>query len=125
MAVYKDGVLLTTLHITQGADWDRIFTLTNPATGDPLDLTGYELTGAVRYRPDDVVALYEWSTANGNVSVSNDGKATISVPRATSLAWTWVDSQAYYDVFIKNTSNKRVCIARGQIKVIKAMTRSA
>jgi hypothetical protein len=66
--------------------------------------------------------LYEWKSTNNNVQVSNDGKATIQVPRAASTGWTWADKQAVYDVFITNTANKRVCIARGKVSVIQSVT---
>jgi hypothetical protein len=119
----KDGVLLAPLWITQGEDWDRVFPIADPITGVPIDLTGWTLVGQIRETSDSTVVLYEWKTANTNVAVSVDGKATIQVPSASSLLWSWVKNEAVYDLFLTNLSGKKMCMARGTVVVRPAVTR--
>src|SRR5688572_14463711 len=95
----KDGVLIAPLWITQGEDWDRVFPINDPITGQPINLTGWTILGQVRATAESTVVLYEWKSANNNVTVSADGKATIQVPSATSLLWDWIKNEAVYDVF--------------------------
>jgi len=41
MAIIRDGIYIVTWEVTQGDTWTQTFTLTDDATGDALDATGY------------------------------------------------------------------------------------
>lgn len=120
----KDGVLVAPLYITQGEDWDRVYPITDPVSGLPLNLTGFTLVGSIRLTAEtDGSPLYEWKAANTNVVLGSDGKATIQVPAATSLLWDWIRNEAVYDLFLTNISGKKMCMARGPVAVRPAVTR--
>lgn len=75
------------LRIRQGATWS----VTVPvlaADGTAVNPTGYTAKAQVRDGYAAATALYEWSATAGNLTLGAEG-ITLSVPPATSAAWTW------------------------------------
>lgn len=76
------------LRIRQGATWS----VTVPvlaADNTPANLSGYTSKAQVRegYAASGT-PLYEWTVAAGNMTIGV-GQIVLSVPAATSAAWTW------------------------------------
>lgn len=75
------------LRIRQGATWS----VTVPvlaADNTPANLSGYTAKAQVRDGYTAETALYEWTVAAGNLTLGS-GQIVLSVPAATSAAWTW------------------------------------
>lgn len=122
MVYDKDGALKRTLYITQGADWNLTFPINDPVTGLPLDISTWSLKGQIRESNESAAILHTWDSANASATVGIAG-AKILVPAATSLAWTWCDLSALYDLFLTSASGKIACIARGPVVIRTATTR--
>lgn len=109
------------MKIKQGISWARRWPVSDPATGGPLDMTGWSADAQVRASAEDPTVLYEWSTALGNLELG-DGTLTISVPPADSLGWEW--RQGVYDILVTNPSAQVALVAEGNLFVDPAVTRS-
>jgi hypothetical protein len=109
------------MKIKQGVTWARRWPVSDPATGDPLDMTGWAAKAQVRVSAADTTVLYEWSTDDGNLDLGN-GFLTLSVTPADSLSWDW--RRGVYDIFVTNPSNQVALVAEGTAFVDPAVTRS-
>jgi hypothetical protein len=76
------------LHITQG----ETFQLTVPVLPDdpnnPAGLAGLTARAQVRADPASTVVLHEWSTAAGNITLT-DSAVILTLTAATSSSWLW------------------------------------
>lgn len=79
------------LQIKQGENWP---TADSPGTwpvldasNQPLALVGYTAKAQIR-DPYDGTLLHEWTVAAGTMTLST-GQIALTVPAATSAAWTW------------------------------------
>lgn len=101
------------IEINQGEDWSFKWVVKDPVTSLPMDISGWTGKGQIRYRPGDVVLLHEWSSAAGTMSLGVDGVCQITVPKATSTAWTWGGVAARYDIELLSPAGKTVRLAEG------------
>lgn len=75
------------LRIPQGTTW-QVTVPVLTADNTPVDLAGYTARAQVRDGYAGATALHEWTVAAGNMTLGS-GQVTLSVPAATSAAWTW------------------------------------
>jgi hypothetical protein len=92
------AVVVQDIEINQGEDWTFQWVVKDPVTGDPMDISAWTGKGQIRLRPGDATLLYEWNSATGNMVLGADGTCKITVPKATSSAWTWGSISARYDI---------------------------
>lgn len=109
------------MKIKQGTTWARRWPISDPATGDPLDVSGWSGRAQVRDTADATLVLYEWSTALGNLDLET-GFLTLSVPPSDSLGWEW--RRGVYDIFVTNSGGQVALVAEGTTFVDPAVTRS-
>ena len=79
------------LRVRKGIDEVWKWTVVDPSTGEPRDLTaGQAIIGICRasYELGSAV-LYEWGESEGNVDLTSDGTAQISIPAADSALFDW------------------------------------
>jgi len=114
------AIIVEDLEINQGEDWTWKWIVKDPVTGDPLDLTGWTGKGEIRMQPGDPV-LYTWVTGT-NMTLNEDGEVLITVPHASSTAWTWGALVARYDIELTNGSGKKVRLVEGDVKVSLEVT---
>jgi hypothetical protein len=116
VAIVREGdmsaIVVQNIEINQGEDWSFQWTVKDPVTGDPLDISAWTGKGQIRLRPGDATLLYEWNTSSGNMTLGIDGTCKISVPKAVSSAWTWGAVFARYDVELTG-GGKTVRLAEG------------
>lgn len=122
MSVDSDGVLIDDLFIPQGTDWQRNYPVTDPDTDLPMNVSTWTLRGQIRQTPEASAVLYDWNSGAGNVVLGN-GTVAIKVPAATSAAWAWIDSGAWYDLELVEPVGSRVQrLAKGSVTVTREIT---
>lgn len=109
----------TRLVIQQGTTWAISWPITDEQ-GSPLDVTGYTVRSQVRPAKDADEVLHEFSTELGN-AVAEQNAVTLSVPPATSSAWTW--RSGVYDVEVVDPQGRVARIAEGTVTVSPEVTR--
>jgi len=100
------------LTIEQGSYEPLFWTVTNPDTGEPLDLSsGF----AAKAQARDVagVLLYEWT--GPQLDLTADGRVYLRTPSAVSAGWTWRDGR--YSVELTHPAGETVRIAQGRVRV--------
>lgn len=109
------------LVIKENSDFSQVFTLNDPNTGAPLNLTGYEAYSQVRISYSDATPLITFSTAIDGIN----GKITISATKSqlSGLSVSNAIAQAIWDLMIKDTNNITTCIIQGGVTLIPAVTR--
>jgi hypothetical protein len=118
----NDGVLIDNLCIPQGTDWQRNYPVSDPTTGDPMNVTTWLLRGQIRQTYDSASVLYDWSAAATNVVLGN-GSVSIKVPAVTSSAWTWIGCSAVYDIELVEPVQGRIQrLAKGTVTVTREVT---
>jgi hypothetical protein len=117
------AVVVEDLEINQGEDWAWEWTVEDPVTGDPMDISSWTGKGQIRPFAGSSTLLYEWTSTGGgaNMTLGEDGKARISVPRSVSTAWTWGPAKAVYDIELTG-GGKTVRLAQGEVKLSLEVT---
>ncbi len=110
------------LNINQGETWAVTFPVVDSA-GTAPPLAGWTGRAQIRRIPTEPI-LYEWIAAAGNITLtytpdvgSTPAQAlvTLSVTRATSLAWPW--TKAVYDLVLTDTAGNVSRVAQGPVTV--------
>lgn len=109
------------LVIEQGTTWSRAWMVTNPDTGEPLDISGWSARGQVRKWAGSPEVLHEWSATAINITCGADGFVTVTVSPAESAVWDWCDG--LYDIELTDPSDRVVRIAQGPVTVSPEITR--
>lgn len=111
------------LEINQGEDWGWKWTVKDPVTGLPMDISGWTGKGQIRLRPGDATLLYEWNSTGGspNMTLGSDGVCQINVPKAVSSAWVWGATEARYDIELTG-GGKTVRLAEGKVSLSLEVT---
>lgn len=92
--------------IDQGADYEEVFTVTNP-DGSPLDLLGYACEATLSKFPGSVT-----STSFGVGIVTSAGQVVVSI--ANTITSELKPGRYYYNIFtISNNNSKRKKIIEG------------
>lgn len=110
------------MEICQGQDYEVTFTATDPATGQPMNLTsGYSLVGAVakKYFGSNP-PLYTWHTLDDTVDLL-DGSVKIRVPGSDSKDWTW--RRVFYDIkVLNNVTEQEIVVAYGPLTLTPTLS---
>lgn len=106
------------LIVDQGADFETVITLEDERS-DPINLTGYELTGQIR-------RTYKSSTAvDFNLSIQGntaDGIIRIHLSDSSSAAMKF--GRYVYDIYAKNTADNKVYkVLEGMLEIVPSVTR--
>ncbi len=105
------------LHVEAGSWEPQYITLTDPETGQPLDLTapGYVVRGVVASRPDGSGTVLA-DLDDGTVwRRTTDGRIYFEPPNAVTSAWGW--RHGYHQTELAHPSGKTVRIAAGRVTV--------
>lgn len=111
----------SSLEIRQGMTDRYRWPISDPATGTPLDISGWSARGQVRKWPGADTVLHEWSTTAGNLTLGVDGYLTITVSPAESSAWDW--SEGRYDIELTKPDGDVIRVAAGPVMVSPEITR--
>lgn len=109
----------TRLVIQQGTTWGISWPITDDQ-GNPLDVTGYTVQAQIRPSKDSAEVLHEFSTQAGN-ALAEQNAVTLSVPPATSSAWSW--RNGVYDVELTDPQGRVARIAEGMVTISPEVTR--
>lgn len=118
------AVRIDTWRIDQSADFEREYTLTDPVTGAPINLTG-GWTAKAQIRPDrrSAVLYHELTSAGGTILLGADGKVTFKIDGSVSKDWTWIDAVARYDVLVTSPAGADIRMLEGEVLVSPDTTR--
>jgi hypothetical protein len=95
--------------IDQGADYEEVFTVTNP-DGSPLDLLGYSCEATLSKFPGSV------STTSFSVGIiPSAGQVIVSI--ANTITSQLKPGRYYYDIFTVSNTSKRKKIIEGNALV--------
>lgn len=110
------------LVVPKGATFRHKWTLTDPGTGDPLDLTqsGYSALGQVRAWYGSATVYHEWSSDEVNLVLRANGELEIVVTGIESTIWTWW--YGVYDIELTDPSEEVTRVASGSISVSPEVT---
>lgn len=109
------------LVVPKGATWRRKWELTDPDSGEPIDLSsGYVARGQVRPWYGSTTVLHEWSAAESNIELRANGEVEITVAGSDSSAWAFWEG--VYDIEIVGPDSEPVRIAAGTIAVTPEVT---
>ena len=95
--------------IDQGADYQEVFTVTNP-DGSPLDLQGYSCEATLAKFPDSTV-----TTSFGVGIVTSAGQVVVSI--ANTITDQLKPGRYYYNIFTISSTSKRKKIIEGNALV--------
>lgn len=87
--------------------------------GLSVNITGWTGKAQIRSAPGIPQVLYEWSAAQGNLTVSGSS-VTLRVAAADSAAWNWTN--AVYDLILTDLNGNVYRIAEGSVVVDPAIT---
>lgn len=111
-------------YIDQGADFQRINMVTDPDTGAAINLSsGWTAKAQIRPSTDSATLLHELTSAGGTILLGSDGKVTFKIAGAVSLAWTWIDVEAKYDVLLTGPVGQLIRMLEGDVFVSPDTTR--
>jgi hypothetical protein len=113
----------TTLVIPQGTDPEIRIPNVRDANGVLItNWAGFSVKAHIRDRVESTTVLYEWTSQGATPNVTFDGSdVVLSLPHATSTAWTW--THARFDVELTDPSGRVARIAEGRIVVDREVTR--
>lgn len=109
------------LVIRQGMTERFRWPVTDPVTGDPVDISSWSARGQVRKWPGADEVLHEWSMDAGNLTLGADGNLTVTVQPAVSSAWDW--SEGRYDIELTMPNDDVIRVAEGTVMVSSEITR--
>ena len=89
--------------------------------GDPISLAGMTARGQVRPYAPSTTVLHEWTLGNSGIAFDTN-KVVLTVPAATSSAWTWRGGQ--YDVELVDGSGAVTRLVEGYVVVHPEITRT-
>jgi len=97
--------------------------VTNECSGNPIDITGYDVLMQVRLTPESATVVLEISTGNGYAVVSGpEGKISISVPSDITAA---LEPGVYvYDLDIIDLSSNSQRLIEGQFEITAEVSRA-
>lgn len=107
-----------TIELNQGETSALMFPVLD-GFGAPVNVTGWTGKAQIRSAPHIPTVLYEWSAANGNITVSGT-TVTLRVSAADSTAWTWL--AGVYDLILTDTNGNVYRIAEGAVEIDPAVT---
>lgn len=111
------------LVIRQGMTERFRWPVTDPTTGNPIDISSWSARGQVRKWSNADELLHEWSTATGNLTLGSDGYLTITVAPAVSSAWDWVEGRYDIELTMPGADGDVIRIAEGRVMVSPEITR--
>ena len=88
--------------------------------GAPVSLTGMSARGQIRAHPAATTVLHEWTLVNSGL-VLDGNDVILSVPAATSAAWTF--ALGHYDVELVDGSGAVTRLIEGYVIVNPDITR--
>jgi hypothetical protein len=109
--------------IDQGADFNRVYTCTDPDTGVVINLTGWTAKAQIRSFKLAATVLHEMTSAAGTILLGSDGKVTFKIPGATSAAWTWIAAEAVKDCLLTGPTGQLIRLVDGEVQVSPSTTR--
>jgi hypothetical protein len=107
------------LRINQGETFQLAVPVLDP-NGSNVNLSGMTARGQIRTHAASPTVLYEWSTGANNLAFSGND-VVITVPAATSSAWTWRTAQ--YDLELVDGSGNVTRLVEGHVIVHPEITR--
>lgn len=126
---FIEGLDMTTkagkydLVIEQGSTFERKL-YWKDEDGNAIDLTSYSAIMDIRDKKDDANVIITLSTGNNRITLGGAAGTiilTIADADTDDLDFDW----AFYDLELKNSSNKKVRLIQGRVKLSKEVTRSA
>lgn len=108
------------LTITQGSDFTYSFEL-SAEDGTIQDLTGYTAHMQIRPTSDSPVIILDLTTANNLLKIQTGGIVTMSIPAATTAAFTF--DSAVYDLEVTSPSSVVTRVTGGSISLIWNITK--
>lgn len=107
----------TDVTVEAGSYEPLYWTVTDPITGAPLDLTaaGYTITGVVASRPDGTGTKLLDLPDDTCWSRTADGRAFFEPPSATSAAWPRING--FWQATLTHPSGEDVRFAEGRFTV--------
>jgi hypothetical protein len=103
--------------VLKGDSFDLVLAVLD-ASNVAVDVTGWTAKAQVRRSAADPL-LYEWSAAEGNLTISGD-EVTLNVIGADTAAWGW--SAARISVEVTDPDGKPSTIAYGTIRALDEIT---
>ena len=90
--------------VIQGQDYESEFTVTDPVTNNPLDITaGHTLVGKIaKIEVNGEPPLYTWPV-NASGLVPQVGKLLVRIPGSVSALWTF--ERVFYSIKVTNTAS--------------------
>lgn len=101
--------------IVQGEEFAWPLAITDKSTGLPIDST-WSAAADIRASLSDATTVGSFTAA-----IDAQGVLTLSIPSATSLAWSW--STGVYDIFVTDPDGGRWKVVHGCVGLIPAVTR--
>lgn len=108
------------LRVRQGSSFVVRWPVTT-VDGTPIDVSTWTVRAQARPRVSSSTVLYEWNTAAQNAAATADGYVVLTVPPATSSAWTW--RRAVYDVELVDPAGNVTRVDAGKLTVEREVTR--
>lgn len=108
------------LEIKQGATYKHVFHYQDEE-GVTINLNGYTGRMQMRKTVSDTTVLYEATTSDDIAIDGAAGNVTLTIPAATSTAWTF--RRAVYDLEIVSGGGEVVRLVKGRVKVDPEVTR--
>lgn len=116
------------LLVEQGATYERkfVWTTLNPTNSrlppTPVNLTGYTGRLQIRANVKSETVLHEATTENGGISIdAAKGEVTLTIPAASSAAWSW--DKGVYDLELVSSSGAVKRFIEGSVQVSPEVTR--
>jgi hypothetical protein len=81
----------------------------------PVDMTDYALKAQLKESYNSKLVWAEWSTANGKISVNQDGKILISLSPFETETYNFY--HAVYDIFLISPDNEVTKLIKGFVTV--------
>ena len=97
-----------------GMDWDDTFTVDDPATGDPFNLTGCTITAKIADAPKATGSVV--ATVTATIVDAAGGVFRLTIPRATTA--TIAAGSYYWACAIRNAAGEKVRWMYGRFTVV-------
>ena len=102
--------------------WNTNSTASCSTASTPVNLTGYTARMQIRETVESSTVLYEASTTNGHLAITAaTGTVKLTIPAATSAAWTW--TKGVYDLELTSPTGVVTRLVKGTITVSREVTR--
>lgn len=112
--------------IDQGAKVEKVFQLTDKATGLPISVLGYTGRAEIR-QPKNGALLWSGTTANGSVTVTDAaaGKVRLFIAATVTATFVW-GGQAFFDIELtppgETGADNRIRLVEGNVSISVGVT---